>query len=90
MNTDEIGIILSDVQARLKGLPEHVTNDAAFEARAAQIAKQIIDAEVANPNSEFVRKIRFGTDQKLVGSKFARHNLSISDVEFLYDIAVAE
>ena len=90
MNTDEIGIILSDVQARLKGLPEHVTSDAAFEARAAQIAKQIIDAEVANPNSEFVRKIRFGTDQKLVGSKFARHNLNISDVEFLYDIAVAE
>ena len=90
MSTADIGTILNDVQARLKSLPEHVTNDAAFEARAGAIAKQIIEAELANPNSEFVRKIRFGGDTKLIGSKFARHNLNVSDVEFLYDIAVAE
>ena len=37
----------------------------------------------------FVRKMRFGSDggeKKLVGSKYARWNLSIGDVEWLFDL----
>lgn len=40
-------------------------------------------------DKEFARKIRFGggdTDTQLVGTKYARWGLSVSDVEFLYDL----
>lgn len=82
--------ILTDVVARLKSLPEHVTSAEAFERRAAEIARQIVEQAAADPSSDFARKLRFGSDPKLSGSKFARHGLSASDVEFLHDIAVAE
>lgn len=40
--------------------------------------------------AEYVRKIRFGpTDQKLVGSKFGRLGMTVSDVEMLNDVLVA-
>lgn len=91
MNTDQLNTILSDVQARLKSLPEHVTNEAAFEARATAIAKQILETAISEPNGEFARKFRFaGASPLLAGSKFARHGLNASDVEFLYDMQVAE
>ena len=80
MSTADIGTILNDVQARLKSLPEHVTNDAAFEARAGAIAKQIIEAELANPNSEFVRKIR---DERAFPSKEALLDQIRADVASL-------
>ena len=91
MNTDELGNLLTDVQARLKSLPDHVTSEAAFEARATAIAKQIVDAAAGEPGGDFARKFRFGTSAPiLAGSKFARHGLNASDVEFLYDMQVAE
>lgn len=43
-------------------------------------------------DKEFVRKMRFGTPQtedKLIGSKFARWGLTLADIEFLYDLQVS-
>lgn len=38
-------------------------------------------------DSEFVRKMRFGAaDPSLIGTKYARHNLSVLDIEFMYDV----
>lgn len=92
MNTDELGVLLTDIQARLKSLPEHVVNEAAFEARASAIVRQVVDTAAAEGGHDFARKLRFGGGQAplLQGSKFARHNLGASDVEFLYDLQVAE
>lgn len=46
-------------------------------------------AELPNDDA-FVRKMRFGNaesaNESLIGSKFSRHNLDASDVEWLYDI----
>jgi len=91
MNTNELGTMLNDVQARLKSLPEHVTSDDAFEKRAAAIARQIVEAAINDPSSEFHRKLKFaGSEPRIAGSKFARHGLTASDVEFLYDLQMAE
>lgn len=43
-------------------------------------------------NDGFARKMRFGpgeADHKLLGSKFARWGLNLSDIEMLYDITIA-
>ena len=41
-------------------------------------------------DQEFARKMKFGkTDNELVGSKFARHNLNSADIEFAYDLMTA-
>jgi HK97 family phage major capsid protein len=41
-------------------------------------------------DAEFQRKMRFGSPQRaLMGTKFARWNLSLADIEFLYDLQVS-
>ena len=84
----ELGSVLSDVQARIASLPDHVKATDAFDARVAGIVKSIIDGY--DGGSEFARRLKHGTDGRLAGSKFARHGLDVADVEFLHDIAVAE
>lgn len=85
-----IETVLTDVQARLKSLPDHVTSEAAFEERARLIAKQVVDSMVGG-GGDFARRFRpSASDNKLVGSKFARYGLNASDIEFLYDVQVAE
>lgn len=85
-----IETVLTDVQARLKSLPDHVTSEAAFEERARLIAKQVVDSMVGG-GGDFARRFRpSASDSKLVGSKFARYGLNASDIEFLYDVQVAE
>ncbi len=57
--------------------------------------KQMVDVQLREmlegENSDFRRKIRFGSDAepKLFGSKFGRYGLSSGDVEHLYDMMVA-
>jgi HK97 family phage major capsid protein len=59
------------------------------EKQVKEIAEGIVK-NAQNDNAEEYRKMRFGSaDPALVGSKFARHNLSASDIEMLYDITSA-
>jgi len=56
--------------------------------------RQLVEEAMAGlmQDEEFVRKIRFGAgpaDTQLVGTKYARWGLSVSDVEFLYDLMSA-
>lgn len=90
MNSEQLGTVLNDVQARLASLPDHVKAADAFDARVAGIVKSIIEQSAAD-GGEFARRLKHGgSDARLYGSKFARHGLSVADVEFLHDIAVAE
>lgn len=75
--------MISDVQARLTAIGEQVT-----EERISGIIGKYMDERAGDP--AFVRKMRFGGgDPALVGSKFARWNLQVEDIEFAYDLFTA-
>jgi hypothetical protein len=58
------------------------------EKLRAFVAEYLGSLDDADP---IVRKMRFGTsDAALIGSKFARFNLTPADVEFLYDLQVSK
>lgn len=90
VSLDQLNTIMTDVQSRLRSLPEHVTDSESFEKRVNAVVRQILDAAQNDPNpSALTRKMTFGQDAKIAGSKFARYGLSASDVEFLYDFQQA-
>jgi len=78
--------LLTDVMARLEGLPVALN-----EAQIKSIVEGTVKSYMESADGEgFARKMRFGSaDPKLIGSKFARHNLNISDIEFAYDLLTA-
>lgn len=60
--------------------------EATSEARLLAIIKPLVE-EMAG-NEDFQRKMRFGsgdTPAAMIGTKYARHNLGIGDIEWLYD-----
>ena len=72
-----------------------------LDAISADVATRTSDVELTRlvrevvtslgDDDEFVKKIRFGggdggTERQLVGTKYARWGLSVSDVEWLYDM----
>lgn len=74
---------VSDRLAALDGLKEAVS-----EARIKQLVTDSLAALMAD--KEFVRKMRFGkNDGQLIGTKFARFNLGLADIEFLYDLQLS-
>lgn len=74
--------LVKELTARLEGAKEQFS-DANIRAL---IVKQFEDL---SKDPAFRRKIQFGADEKLSGSKFARWGLTGSDVEFLHDIMQA-
>lgn len=84
---EQIEALLTDVNQRLKALPEHVTQGEKFDAHVQRVAQQLLEQALADENGEVYRKMRFGgAPAPLVGSKYARWGLSLADVEFLYDL----
>lgn len=82
---EQVENLLKDVHDRLAAQPKPLD-----EAAIKTLVDQVLAAAIADENSEFYRKMRFGQPSaKLQGSKFARWNLSVSDIEFLHDIQVS-
>jgi hypothetical protein len=78
--TDEL---VADLHARFASIDER-TSEATIQKHITDYLAGLSDAD------PFVRKMRFGSpDAALVGSKFARYNLSPADVEFLFDLMSA-
>lgn len=78
--TEALDVLLKDINDRLAALGENASEQRLKELVQAQFN------ELKN-DKEFVRKMRFGgAEQQLQGTKFARWNLSVADVEFLYDL----
>lgn len=71
--------LISDIQARLTSIGEQVTED-----RIKSIVGESLKA--MTEDQDFVRKMRFGSPEELIGSKFAIAGLDGADVEFLYDV----
>jgi len=83
MSTPEMDTILRDINARMESIGK-VVEPAALEA----MVRGALDKLLENPSEDLKRKMRFGrsNDTKIVGTKYARHGLDISDIEWLYDI----
>ena len=74
--------LLTDVSARMTALGEQVSTERLIQLVQNQFALLIAEQE------PFTRKMRFGADAKLIGSKYARWGLGIADIEWLYDILI--
>lgn len=78
--------LATEVRQRLDAVNEQVSASTSDE-RLRQLITEAMDG--LKDDAEFVRKIRFGAgpgDTQLVGTKYARWGLSVSDVEFLHDL----
>ncbi len=80
----------TEVRQRLDAVDKQVSDRLSDEKLAEQIRGIFNDLA---KDDEFVRKLRFGSDpaeRQLVGTKYARWGLSVSDVEWLYDAMSAQ
>lgn len=83
--------LAGEVRASLKSIGDEVS-DRTSDVQLRQLIREVA-TELVTTDDEFVRKIRFGqgpTERQLVGTKYARHGLTVSDVEFLYDLMSAQ
>lgn len=73
---------MQDVADRLKAIGENTSEDK---------IRSIVDERfnLLKSDADFVRKMRFGSDEPVVGGKFARWNLTPESIEFLFDIMMA-
>lgn len=79
MNLEEL---VKDIQQRLAALGQSTSPES-----LRTLVQECLGDLLKDPNSEFVRKMRFGGGSpQLVGSKYSRWGLSVADIEFLYDL----
>ena len=80
--SEQLEQVIQDIKARLDGIGKSVE-----PAVIAQMVKENM-VEILKNDPEFVRKMKFGEkgDQRLMGSKFARHEFNTGDIELLYDV----
>ena len=89
--TSTVEAVAADIKARLDGIDESIaekTSDAKLTELVRGFLPDLLEDLTADEQSEWVRKLRFGKnegDARLVGSKYARHGLSVSDIEWLHD-----
>lgn len=75
--------LVADIHARFASIEER-TSEAAIQSFITS------HLDGLNPEDPFIRKMRFGSpEHQLIGSKFARHNMTPSGIEFLYDLMTA-
>lgn len=78
--SDNIETLLNDVIARIETMSEGVKAE-----NLRGMIQGLIDERLSAP--DLTRKLKHDTgDARLVGSKFSRWGLSVSDIEFLYDM----
>lgn len=76
----ELFPLMKDISKRLEEIGKPMTQDE---------IKNLIDERFSllKNDKEFIRKMKFrGEDPKLVGTKFARWGITVSELEFLYDL----
>lgn len=80
--SEQLEKLMTDLTTRIEALGEQVNK----ENIRAHVKGALDEMFTADP--EFVRKMRFAgqSEDRITGSKFARWNLGISDIEFLYDL----
>ncbi len=76
--------LLKEINDRLVALGEN-----ASETRIKQLVESAFQSLVGD--EQFTRKMKFGAnkDERLLGTKYYRWNLSLADVEWLYDLQMS-
>ena len=85
MTTQSNEQLIQEVFDRVKAMPNPMT-----EADIRRIVREHFDSLLEDET--FTRKFKFGggqAEQKLIGSKFGRWQMSVADIEFLYDLQVS-
>ena len=78
----EFGAFLEKIEQRMSAMDKAPTEDQV----KAWVREGLDDLK---GDEEFIRRMRFGdntTERELVGTKFARHNLGLAEVELLFDL----
>jgi hypothetical protein len=86
LTIEELG---REVRQRLDAVAQEQTEKLSDD-HLTELVRGLVDS--LKDDEEFVRKIRFGAqpaEAQMVGTKYARWGLSVSDVEFLYDLMSA-
>lgn len=89
--TSTVEAVAADIKARLDGIDESIaekTSDAKLTELVRGFLPDLLEDLSSDEQAEWVRKLRFGKnegDARLVGSKYARHGMSVSDIEWLHD-----
>ena len=86
MDQEQFDNLATEIQGRLESIEANYSTEA-LKALIADSLPALMESD-----EDFARKMRFGvggTPRELVGTKYARWNLSVCDVEFLYDLMVA-
>jgi hypothetical protein len=79
---DQVQGVLKDLSDRIAAMPKAMT-----EEQVKTLTSAVLMQVLADENSEVYRKMRFAkAPTALLGTKYARWNLGIADVEFLYDL----
>jgi len=79
--------LATEVRQRMDAVDESVSDE-----RLQELIRTSLDTLIEQ-DPEFIRKIRFGNspaDRPLVGTKYARYGLTVSDVEFLHDLMTSQ
>lgn len=86
MDSTALESLLRDVAARLESIPNNAITEETARKIFADMAESLKDDAAAD------RKMKFtpASPSALMGTKFARYNLTASDVEMLYDIMSAK
>lgn len=88
MTSITLDALAQEMRQRLDAIGEDVSNRTS-DVQLRTIVEPIVRELFSNPGgAEWLRKLTFPTpeDQKLVGTKYARWNLGVADIEFLYEL----
>lgn len=89
-DTVTLDALAGEIRQRFDAVDQTVSERTSDE-KLKQLVREVAEDLVRN-DEEFVRKIRFGTEPaetQMVGTKYARWGLTVSDVEFLHDLMSA-
>jgi HK97 family phage major capsid protein len=89
-DTLDLNAFATEARAKLDSISAEVS-ERTSDTYLASLVKEALNGLAQD--EEFVRKIRFGqgpTERQMVGTKYARHGLTVSDVEYLYDLMSAQ
>lgn len=82
--------LAGEIRQRMDAI-DNKLSDATSDTRLAELVRSQLERLLSDDSgAELVRKLRFApADTKLVGTKYARLGMTVSDVEMLHDLMVA-
>lgn len=77
--------LATEIRQRLDAVDSQVSERLSDDRLAEQVRTNL-EQLLQEEDSDFLRKMRFGTEPELVGTKYSRLGWTVGDVEFCYDL----